>query len=181
MAQISDRSPRRGCEQREWRGCECSQRWALTLQHSTGAHEHSMVLEGRWLCSRHHVPSQQKWHMTGLGGMGSSWDHVTMRWMRVNRSLQPKLDGVFSLEPVGRIRELLVNRRLKAIIWAQPLVTVWLLYTQFRWQGVTFSTLKWWACYLFKQDMSIQIYRGQRQVRGQSPSNVIQTNATTMN
>lgn len=52
----------------------------LTLQHSRGTHEHSMVLEGRWLWrSLQHVPLQQKWHMTGSGRMGSSRGHVTMR------------------------------------------------------------------------------------------------------
>lgn len=53
------------------------------FNNSKGAHEHSMVLEGEWLWhDLHHVPSQWKWYMTGLGGMGSSWGHITMRWMR---------------------------------------------------------------------------------------------------
>lgn len=42
-----------------------------------------MVLEGGWLWhDLHHVPSQLRWHMTGFGGMGSSWGHITMEWMR---------------------------------------------------------------------------------------------------
>lgn len=94
MAQISDRSPHRGCEQGEGTKCVSSaaSEKPSTVQRCTRTL--NMVLEGRWLWhGLHHVPSQQKWHMTGLGGMGSSWG-VTLQWDEwEDRSLQPEEGG----------------------------------------------------------------------------------------
>lgn len=59
---------------------------------------------GGWLWrSLYHVPSQKKWHMTGLGGMGGEGEGGLSRKAggrslynemdEEDRSLQPKLDS----------------------------------------------------------------------------------------
>lgn len=100
------------------------------FQHSRGAHEHSMVLEGRWLWhGLHHVPSQRKWHMTGLGGMGSSrgvtiqWDEWEDLLLTTRRS---RGGGVSLVNQDDNNKCLLLNTWL---FWICP-VTVWLLYVQ---------------------------------------------------
>lgn len=100
------------------------------FQHSRGAHEHSMVLEGRWLWhGLHHVPSQRKWHMTGLGGMGSSRG-VTIQWDEWEDLLlttrRRRGGGVSLVNQDDNNKCLLLNTWL---FWICP-VTVWLLYVQ---------------------------------------------------
>lgn len=100
------------------------------FQHSRGAHEHSMVLEGRWLWhGLHHVPSQRKWHMTGLGGMGSSRG-VTIQWDEWEDLLlttrRRRGGGVSLVNQDDNNKCLLLNTRLFCFC---P-VTVWLLYVQ---------------------------------------------------
>lgn len=73
-----------------------------------------MVLEGRWWGhGRHHVPSQQKWHMTGFGWngviLGSCNNEMNERTAPYNQ----KTTGVFLISQYTGIKELFLYMGLK--------------------------------------------------------------------